>query len=108
MRITLEAINQVIGILFFVCYAYQFVYIPIALLGRKKHYPAARPHRFAVLVAARNEETVIGDLLDSLHRQDYDLSRVTVFVIAITAPTTPPRSLRKRALLFTAGRIKRW
>ena len=54
MRITLETINQVIGILFFVCYAYQFVYIPIALLGRKKHYPAARPHRFAVLVAARN------------------------------------------------------
>lgn len=82
MRITLEAINQVIGILFFVCYAYQFVYIPIALLGRKKHLPAARPHRLAVLVAARNEETVIGDLLDSLHRQDYDLSLVTVFVIA--------------------------
>ena len=82
MRITLETINQVIGILFFVCYAYQFVYIPIALLGRKKHLPAARLHRFAVLVAARNEETVIGDLLDSLHRQDYDLSRVTVFVIA--------------------------
>lgn len=44
--------------------------------------PTAAPHRFAVLIAARNEETVIGDLLDSLHAQDYDMSLITVFVIA--------------------------
>ena len=83
MKITLEAINQAIAVLFFICYAYQFIYIPIALFKKKKHLPAAAvPHRFAVLIAARNEETVIGDLLDSLHAQDYDLSLVTVFVIA--------------------------
>ena len=35
-----------------------------------------------MLIAARNEETVIGDLLDSLHAQDYDMSLITVFVIA--------------------------
>ena len=102
MRITLETINQVIGILFFVCYAYQFVYIPIALLGRKKHYPAARPHRLAVLVAARNEETVIGDLLDSLHRQDYDLSLVTVFVIADNCTArTAAIAAEKGAVVYT-------
>lgn len=82
MKLTLEAINQAIAVLFFVCYAYQFVYIPVALLRRRKHLPAAAPHRFAVLIAARNEETVIGDLLDSLHAQDYDMSLITVFVIA--------------------------
>ena len=32
MKLTLEAINQAIAVLFFVCYAYQFVYIPVALL----------------------------------------------------------------------------
>ena len=82
MKLTLEAINQAIAVLFFVCYAYQFVYIPVALLRRRKRLPAAAPHRFAVLIAARNEETVIGDLLDSLHAQDYDMSLITVFVIA--------------------------
>ena len=82
MKTTLEAINQIIAILFFVCYAYQFVYIPIALFKKRQHLAAAIPHRFAVLIAARNEEAVIGDLLDSLHAQDYDMSLVTVFVIA--------------------------
>ena len=70
MKVTLEAINQAIAALFFICYAYQFVYIPIALFRKKKRLPAAAPHRYAVLIAARNEEAVIGDLLDSLHRQD--------------------------------------
>ena len=82
MKLTLETINQAIAVLFVVCYAYQFVYIPVALLRRRRRLPAAAPHRFAVLVAARNEEAVIGDLLDSLHAQDYDMSLVTVFVIA--------------------------
>lgn len=82
MKTTLEAINQIIAILFFVCYAYQFVYIPIALFKKRQHLAAAVPHRFAVLIAARNEEAVIGDLLDSLHNQNYDMSLVTVFVIA--------------------------
>ena len=82
MKLTLEAINQAIAVLFFVCYAYQFVYIPVALFRKRKRLPAAAPHRFAVLIAARNEEAVIGDLLDSLHAQDYDMSLVTVFVIA--------------------------
>ena len=36
MKLTLEAINQAIAVLFFVCYAYQFVYIPVALLRRRK------------------------------------------------------------------------
>lgn len=48
MKLTLEAINQAIAVLFFVCYAYQFVYIPVALLRRRKRLPAAAPHRFAV------------------------------------------------------------
>ena len=68
MKTILESINQAVGILFFICYAYQFIYIPIALLKKHKRLAAAPPHRFAVLVAARNEEAVIGDLLDSLHR----------------------------------------
>ena len=44
-------------------------------------HPAAS-HRYAVLIAARNEENVIAGLLDSLAAQTYDMSLVTVFVAA--------------------------
>lgn len=52
-------------VIFFACYAYQFFYIPVALLKKKKQ-PSSEgtPHRFAVLIAARNEEAVIGNLID--------------------------------------------
>ncbi len=49
-------INFIIMCLFFACYVYQFVYIPIAWLPRKKETLHAPMHRFAVLIAARNEE----------------------------------------------------
>lgn len=107
MKLTLEAINQAIAVLFFVCYAYQFVYIPVALLRRRKRLPAAAPHRFAVLIAARNEETVIGDLLDSLHAQDYDMSLITVLSLPITAPTVLRPLPVKRARWSIPGRISR-
>ena len=42
MKLTLEAINQAIAVLFFVCYAYQFVYIPVALLRRSAFLPQPR------------------------------------------------------------------
>ena len=79
----LRTINAVISALFFICYTYQFLYIPLVLL--KKRRPAAlpaSPHRYAVLIAARNEENVIAGLLDSLAAQTYDMSLVTVFVAA--------------------------
>ena len=102
MKVTLEAINQAIAALFFICYAYQFVYIPIALFRKKKRLPAAAPHRYAVLIAARNEEAVIGDLLDSLHRQDYDMSLVTVFVIADNCTDrTAAIAAEKGAVVYT-------
>ena len=107
MKLTLEAINQAIAVLFFVCYAYQFVYIPVALLRRRKRLPAAAPHRFAVLIAARNEETVIGDLLDSLHAQDYDMSLITVFVIADNCTDRTAAIASEKARWSIPGRISR-
>ena len=35
-----------------------------------------------MLIAARNEASVIGHLLDSIHRQDYPADKVTVCVVA--------------------------
>ena len=83
METALRTVNALISALFFICYAYQFLYIPLVLAKKPKPLtaPAGR-HRYAVLIAARNEENVISGLLDSLRAQTYDMSLVTVFVAA--------------------------
>ncbi len=84
METTLRTINAVISALFFICYTYQFLYIPLVLASKSPKALASpakgAPH--AVLIAARNEENVISGLLDSLRAQTYDMSQVTVFVAA--------------------------
>ncbi len=83
METTLRTINAIISALFFICYTYQFLYIPLVLAKKPKVLAVpARAHRYAVLIAARNEENVISGLLDSLRAQTYDMSLVTVFVAA--------------------------
>lgn len=79
---TIKAVNYIIMALFFACYAYQFFYIPVALLKRRKPLPEGKSHRFAVLIAARNEEAVIGNLIDSLKRQTYPSERIAIYVVA--------------------------
>ena len=51
---TVITINAVIMALFFVCYSYQFFYVAVALLKRKKFTCRNENHRIAVLIAARN------------------------------------------------------
>ena len=60
---TIKVINYVIMVIFFACYAYQFLYIPIAWLKKQKPLQKGLLHRYAVLISARNEKTVIGSLL---------------------------------------------
>lgn len=75
----MELFNNIVFILFTVCYCYQFIYIPIAWYGQKPPKSAAQDKRYAALICARNEESVIGELIGSLKRQTYP---ITVFVCA--------------------------
>lgn len=79
---TVKIINYVIMVLFFICSSYQFAFIPIALFGERKPCGTPKYHRYAVLIAARNEETVIGELLDSLKAQTYPHDMIDIFVAA--------------------------
>lgn len=73
METALRTVNALISALFFICYAYQFLYIPLVLAKKQRPLPCPpSPHRYAVLIAARNEAAVIGGLLDSLRQQTYD------------------------------------
>ena len=76
------AINMALGIIFLVCYLYQFFYIAVPFFLKDKPHKPAVPHRFGVLISARNEENVLPLLLESLNTQTYPREQFTVFVIA--------------------------
>ena len=75
METVLRNGNAILTLLFFLCYAYQFIYIPFGLKRAKALSASPAPcGRFAVLIAARNEEKVIGTLLASIAAQSYPVS----------------------------------
>lgn len=78
----LKTINFIIAVIFFVCYTYQFLYIPVPWLRKEKPHGPAKANRYAVLICARNEQRVIGDLIASLRGQTYDQSLLSIFVLA--------------------------
>ena len=80
---TLSLINTIIAILFTVCCAYQFCYIPVVWFRRRRRKPSGgRLHSYAVLICARNEAEVIADLIESVKGQTYPSELVHIFVLA--------------------------
>lgn len=71
-------------ILFFACYSYQVVYVIISMVKKDKNadYKAKETHKFAVLISARNESSVISGLLDSINKQNYPSELLDVYVVA--------------------------
>ena len=63
-------------------YKYRVVYTITGLFATRRFKSTENRHKYAVLIAARNEETVLGNLIDSIKKQDYDPLLVTVFVVA--------------------------
>ncbi len=83
--IVLEHIIDIIGIiltLLSVLYIHMVVYSVTGFFTTRKFKPAKKQHKYAVLVAARNEETVINNLIESIKRQDYPTELVDIFVVA--------------------------
>ncbi len=78
----LENINFLLGIVFALCYAYQILYVLVPFLKKAKPRKPATLHNIGVLISARNEADVIGQLLDSIQRQDYPAENLRVFVVA--------------------------
>jgi cellulose synthase/poly-beta-1,6-N-acetylglucosamine synthase-like glycosyltransferase len=74
--------NYIIAILFFLCYSYQFIYILVPFFKKNKPTENLKLHKFAVLIAARNEEAVITQLIESIHNQTYPSDKIEIFVVA--------------------------
>ena len=80
--VTIKYVNLIISALFCCCYAYQLFYILVPFFsGRRTHGPA-KYHRYAVLIAARNEEEVLPHLIESIRKQDYPGELIEIFVVA--------------------------
>lgn len=77
IRILIVALNLVLML-----YGIYYALVTLGTLAPNKRYPAAPPrHRFALVTAARNEELVIGHLLQSLNSQKYPKELFDLYVI---------------------------
>ena len=63
-------------------YKYKAIYKITGVFATRKFKKAEKQHKYAILVAARNEEAVIGNLIDSVNKQDYPSELVDIFVVA--------------------------
>lgn len=79
---SLSAINFAVAAAFAACCFYQAVFAAVRLLCRRRKYNGKGMRKYAVLIAARNEQAVIGQLLDSLTAQDYPPELFDVYVVA--------------------------
>ena len=83
MNNAVVVVNNIIGIVMFAMYFYQLCYVVVALIKKPKKYaPTDQSKRYAVLIAARNEENVIKNLIESIKSQDYPSDKVDVYVVA--------------------------
>ncbi len=82
----MELINQICTVILAITGAllfYKTVYQVLGLFVRATTYPqTVKRGKYAVVIAARNEEAVIPKLIDSIRNQDYDGPEVEIFVVA--------------------------
>lgn len=74
--------NIFVGVIFFIFYFYQFVYVIIPFVKKPRSHKKEVIHNIGILISARNESAVIGQLIDSIKAQDYPADKLITFVVA--------------------------
>lgn len=78
----LVAISKLLVLFVSLCYGYQFFYLLLPFFKKNRPHKQVKQNRYAILIAARNEEAVLPHLLESIHRQDYPSHLLSVYVVA--------------------------
>ena len=79
----LESMQFMLFVFFTAAYAYQIVYLFVGLIGKGRGgRENAKLHRYAAVVAARNESAVIANLIRTLKEQNYPSELLDIYVIA--------------------------
>lgn len=75
-------VNLILGGAMFIFGIVDKPYRILGLFLTRKFKPAKNYHKYAILIPARNEQAVIGNLIDSIKKQDYPQELITIFVVA--------------------------
>lgn len=75
-------LSEIVMAILSAAYAYMSIFIVVGFFSVRRFPEAKRNHRYAILIAARNEENVISQLLQSIREQTYPADLVSVFVVA--------------------------
>ncbi|MBO5312969.1 MAG: glycosyltransferase family 2 protein [Clostridia bacterium] len=78
-------VNLIYDILYILTGVIVLHYIVFALIGlfKKKRYPKAEEQlRYGLIIPARNEETVVGNLIKSIQKNNYPQDKLQIFVMA--------------------------
>jgi len=79
---TIIYLNFIISVIFTICYFYQFIYVFVGIFKKANKLKANKNHRYAILISARNESSVICNLIDSINSQTYPQELIDIFVVA--------------------------
>lgn len=96
---TAKIIYGIIGAIFSGVVAYKVIYRIVGLFLTRKFKPARKQHKYAIVIAARNESSVIGNLLDSIAQQDYPKELLTVFVVADNCTDNTAEIVRQKGAI---------
>ena len=82
----LELIEKMASIIIILVYIISFYYLSISVLGllvrKKENRVVSKKNKFAIVIAAHNEEKVISNSLRSLKELNYDKDYFDIFVVA--------------------------
>ncbi len=81
----INCVNTVFGVIFTLVgllYVQFAVFGVVGLFYKKKFKKAKQKHTYGIVVAARNEEKVIGNLIKSIRANNYPQDKLKIFVIA--------------------------
>ena len=101
--------NSILGLVFGVCFFYQVIFFFIGLLKGEVKLPRAKKlHRYAIFIAAHNEEPVIANLVKSIKDQDYPSELIDVFVVAdACTDNTAEEARRAGAIVYERNDLAR-
>ena len=78
----LRCLSYALAVITTICYFYQIVYLILPLIKKQRPLQTRERRRYAILIAARNEEAVLPHLLESIRLQDYPAELITTYVVA--------------------------
>ena len=94
----IKIINYIGVFIFLLSYIYQLFVI---FINKEKKVTKCKNHKFAILIAARNEENVIESLIKSIQFQNYPSELIDIFVVADNCTdSTADIARKKKAIVF--------